>query len=100
MGWTGLYIPETCIVFEYIVDVELFAGVVLVLRTRLKWTGFAKHVCVQGEECSIRFWIGDKSLLPHDIGKGVIEINSRSQSMDSVFSGDIQAVAGKESVVG
>lgn len=69
---------QTGVVLEHVVHIEL----------------------VEGEEGGVELWVGDDGLVPHDAGKGAIEVQAIFKSFDGIIPGDVTTVTGEVAVVG
>lgn len=91
----GVHAGETCIVFEYVVLVQM--GTCVKVSTL--------DVCLssqvsQCEECRVRLGVGNDGLIPHQRSQCGVEVQTISQTFYGVLFCDVAAVAGDEAVVG
>jgi hypothetical protein len=90
-------IPETRVVLEDVVAVELVTGEVILVcvfcRRRVRvWD-------VQRKPGGIGIRVGRKSHLEHCLGQGRVEVKAVLQSFDYDVFGEVEAVAVEETVV-
>jgi hypothetical protein len=90
-------LPETRVVLEDVVAVELVAGDIVLVCV------FCGHRTrahdVQREPGGIGIRVGRKSHLEHRLGQGRVEVKAVLQSFDYDVFGEVEAVAVEETVV-